>query len=353
MYFLTLAEAKKHLNIENFTEDDTYIETLIEVSFYALKNRCNNWYWVDLSGTTLDTQFCDYAITGTTIPLVIKQCTLLLVGNLYSSREPVSFASGVQIPYTLEFLLGPYINYERPTTTTTTTPAPTTTTTTTPAPTTTTTTTPAPTTTTTTTPAPTTTTTTTIINKKILIDLGPNVDTYYTPSDSGVSWNNLSGGINTDVLSGLTVNNLSYSDFSISYYYIKTLTIFKSKSNAIIETDHLYPYTAYRDSFNAIISGETESCAGEIEIGNLNSDYTYTIKCYGCREYVNNNTIYTINEISIELLTKSNYDNTADFIDIQPDINNKIIIKYESDIEYSDKIAYLNVLEIIENKNVI
>jgi len=211
------------------------------------------------------------------------------------------------------------------------------------------------TTTTTTTLTPTTTTTTTIINesKKILIDLGPNVNMYYTPSDSGVSWNNLSGGINTDVLSGLTVNNLSYSDFSISYYYIKTLTIFKSKSNAIIETDHLYPYTAYRDSFNAIISGETESCAGEIEIGNLNSDYTYTIKCYGCREYVNNNTIYTINEISIELLTKSNYDNTADFIDIQPDINNKIIIKYESDIEYSDKIAYLNVLEIIENKNVI
>lgn len=120
MYLVTLAEAKKHLNIESyFTDDDEYINSLIEVSYYSIKNRCNNWWWVDQSGST-NTDFADFTITGSTIPLPIKHATLLMVGNLYSNREPVSFGSPMKIPYTIDFLLAPYINYQEYTTTTTT-----------------------------------------------------------------------------------------------------------------------------------------------------------------------------------------------------------------------------------------
>lgn len=112
MYVVTLAEAKKHLNIESyFTDDDTYIETLIDVSFNAIINRCNNQTWID-SGVTLATEFADIVVSGSTIPIPIKQAVLLMVGNLYANREPVSFGSPVNIPYTLEFLIAPYINYE-------------------------------------------------------------------------------------------------------------------------------------------------------------------------------------------------------------------------------------------------
>ena len=95
--------------------------------FFSIKNRCNNITWVDTSGSTGDKQYADYTYSGTTIPFVIKQAILLLVGNLYTNREPVAFSSPVVIPYTLEYLLAPYINYgplptlEEITTTTTTT----------------------------------------------------------------------------------------------------------------------------------------------------------------------------------------------------------------------------------------
>lgn len=113
MYIVTLAEAKKHLNIESyFTDDDAYINTLIDVSFLSIRNRCNNLTWVDTSGITSgSTEFADYTISGTTIPLAIKQATLLMVGSLYANREPVAFSSPVVIPYTIEFLIAPYIDY--------------------------------------------------------------------------------------------------------------------------------------------------------------------------------------------------------------------------------------------------
>lgn len=114
MYIITLEEAKKHLNMEDsWTEDDTYIESLIEVSFYSIKNYCNNTSWIDNSGNTSgSTEFCDFNSGTTSIPLVIRQAILLMVGNLYANREPVSFSTGVVIPYTIGFLIAPYIDYD-------------------------------------------------------------------------------------------------------------------------------------------------------------------------------------------------------------------------------------------------
>lgn len=207
MNLITLAEAKKHLNIESsFIDDDSYINSLIEVSFLSVKNYCNNQTWIDetstgnisdggnpeflnscfvdftYSGSTItqinywsdstktlklytkyityvgdnatttvieDEQtgniyttnvtysgstiisvtkttsnntgsviytsdylsFADITVSGTTIPLPVKHATLLMVGNLYANRESVSFGNPVVIPFTISFLLAPYINY--------------------------------------------------------------------------------------------------------------------------------------------------------------------------------------------------------------------------------------------------
>ena len=114
MNFLTLAEAKKHLNIESyFVEDDSYISSLIEVSFLSIKNLCNNTTWEDTPGYITDSNtFADITVSGSTIPLPIKHATLLMVGNLYANREPVSFSSATVIPYTIAYLIAPYIDYD-------------------------------------------------------------------------------------------------------------------------------------------------------------------------------------------------------------------------------------------------
>lgn len=110
MYIVTLAEAKKHLNIESyFTDDDSYIQTLIEVSYLTVKNFCNNNTWIDSTGYTNDYNTIP-DITGTTIPLVVKQAVLLQVGDMYNVRESNTFVQSY-VNKTVNLLLQPYINF--------------------------------------------------------------------------------------------------------------------------------------------------------------------------------------------------------------------------------------------------
>jgi Phage gp6-like head-tail connector protein len=53
----------------------------------------------------------DNTVTTLNLPAAIQHAILLMVGNLYNNREPVSYNSVVTIPYTLEYLLGLYKNY--------------------------------------------------------------------------------------------------------------------------------------------------------------------------------------------------------------------------------------------------
>lgn len=89
---VTLEEAKKHLIIEH-NEDDNYINDLIDVAECSIFNYCNWTYYTN------------------PIPQPIKQAALLIVGNLYTNREPVSFSTAYKIPYTVDFLIAPYIKY--------------------------------------------------------------------------------------------------------------------------------------------------------------------------------------------------------------------------------------------------
>lgn len=96
--YITLEEAKKHLQIDDsFKDDDKYILSLTQVAEDAVSQH-------------LDTPFKEL-ITDGELPASVKHAILLLVGNLYANREPVSYTTVVKVPYTLEYLLGFYKHY--------------------------------------------------------------------------------------------------------------------------------------------------------------------------------------------------------------------------------------------------
>lgn len=99
--YITLQEAKKHLQIDaDFTDDDSYIITLINVAEDSVSQH------LDIALKEL--------IKGGDLPSAVKQSILLMVGNLYANREPVAYTSVVKVPYTLDYLLGLYKRYYIP-----------------------------------------------------------------------------------------------------------------------------------------------------------------------------------------------------------------------------------------------
>ncbi|MCM1440421.1 MAG: head-tail connector protein [Roseburia sp.] len=99
--YITLKEGKKHLQIdEDFTDDDNYIISLIQVAEDAVAQH-------------LDTALIELIKDGE-LPSAVKHSILLMVGNLYATREPVAYTSAVKVPYTLDYLLGLYKHYYIP-----------------------------------------------------------------------------------------------------------------------------------------------------------------------------------------------------------------------------------------------
>lgn len=97
MAYSTLYELKRHLNIEqDYNDDDAYLQDLILVTELAINN------YLNYSGSTMN---------ETTVPLTIKQASLLLAAHFYTNRQLVSFAKAEEIPFSFRFLLDPYKNY--------------------------------------------------------------------------------------------------------------------------------------------------------------------------------------------------------------------------------------------------
>lgn len=76
--YITLKECKKHLQIdEDFTDDDNYIILLAQVAEDAVAQH-------------LDTALKELIKDGE-LPSAVKHSILLMVGNLYATREPVAY----------------------------------------------------------------------------------------------------------------------------------------------------------------------------------------------------------------------------------------------------------------------
>ncbi len=86
--YVTLSRAKKHLQVdEDYKDDDNYILDLIQVA-------------EDAVAQTLDVPLACLLKDGWLPPAVIHSI-LLIIGNLYANREPVSFTTASKVPYTL------------------------------------------------------------------------------------------------------------------------------------------------------------------------------------------------------------------------------------------------------------
>ena len=100
--FITLSEAKRHLIIDDeFTLDDALIIDLIQVAENAVAKAINRplYACVTQEGT---------------LPPTIKQSVLLMVGNLYNSRESVAPVQMYNVPKSLDWLLGLDKHYHIP-----------------------------------------------------------------------------------------------------------------------------------------------------------------------------------------------------------------------------------------------
>lgn len=98
--YITLEQAKKHLNIDDyFTDDDNYIEALIAAVH-------------DIVEIDVDAKLTDFENEDGDIPNGLKQGMLLLIGQLYANREPVAFASLSELPLSYRYIMDIYHDYK-------------------------------------------------------------------------------------------------------------------------------------------------------------------------------------------------------------------------------------------------
>ena len=90
--YVTLNEAKKHLNIDtDFVDDNAYIINLIEVAEDCIQKNT-------------DVVLADQVEAGV-LPASLKHSILLLVGNLYNNREATSYSIPKEVPFAFKYLV--------------------------------------------------------------------------------------------------------------------------------------------------------------------------------------------------------------------------------------------------------
>ena len=96
MAYVTLEALKQHLRVE-YTADDAYLTTLIDVAEAAIGNEL---------GKPLS-----YFVSDNALPTPLVHAIKLLCGDLYNNRESVAFAAPHEVPRSLDYLLQPYKVY--------------------------------------------------------------------------------------------------------------------------------------------------------------------------------------------------------------------------------------------------
>lgn len=100
--FVSIELVKQHLNIdEYYHDDDEYLKHLILVAETVVEKHID----------------CDFSVlldeVGM-IPSPLLHAILLFIGNMYQSRESVSFSSATEVPLSFRYLLDLYMNYAAP-----------------------------------------------------------------------------------------------------------------------------------------------------------------------------------------------------------------------------------------------
>jgi hypothetical protein len=96
---IDLPTIKKHLNLDpQFTEDDTYIEYLEGVA-------------IELVQKDIDQPLEELKDESDKLPQPLIHAMLYLIGNMYESRESLSYTSVTEKPCSLTWILRMYRDY--------------------------------------------------------------------------------------------------------------------------------------------------------------------------------------------------------------------------------------------------
>ena len=97
--YISLDKCKKHLNLDpDFTEDDNYIMSLVEVAEEIVQRH-------------IGYRFEDILVDGQ-LPMALQHAMLLLIGQFYANRESVTFGSASELPLSYNYILQLFENYD-------------------------------------------------------------------------------------------------------------------------------------------------------------------------------------------------------------------------------------------------
>lgn len=96
MAVVSLALFKKHVRADDFTDDDTYLEHLLETAETSVITATNRTF----------VELCESG--GGTFPKPLIQAIMMLAAHWYNQRESVSGVQMYEVPDTLQALVKPY-----------------------------------------------------------------------------------------------------------------------------------------------------------------------------------------------------------------------------------------------------
>lgn len=98
--YVTVEELRRFLNIP-FCEDDLLLAELEEAAEDVLTGHLN----ID----SLDV----YEGESGELPAALKTAIKTITANFYQNRESIAYAQAYKVPYTLEYMIQPYKNYQK------------------------------------------------------------------------------------------------------------------------------------------------------------------------------------------------------------------------------------------------
>lgn len=99
MTYLNLELIKNHLNLQNFSDDDMYLQHLGSAVEFVVERD------IDKKLTTIAQE------NGGELPPSLLHAMLLLLGTYYANRENISYASCVEVPKTYQYICDLYRSY--------------------------------------------------------------------------------------------------------------------------------------------------------------------------------------------------------------------------------------------------
>lgn len=96
--YVSVEDLKKHLNVD-FDDDDNYLESLSLTAQVSIEAKIQR---------PLTDEKC--MLEDKLNPMLIHAIKII-AGTLYANRESVSFGQPKSVPYTIDWLLSPFIKY--------------------------------------------------------------------------------------------------------------------------------------------------------------------------------------------------------------------------------------------------